>query len=146
MVFTFAALGLAAVIAVLLTVTLIRGRSGDEPPAAYDLRVYRDQLREVEKDLARGVISQGEAERIRTEVSRRVLEADRKLKEQPGGTQAPRAASLAAGALLLAVILGGGWGIYNATGTPGYPDQPLKARLDDAAQFRADRMRQAQAE
>ncbi|TCO69797.1 c-type cytochrome biogenesis protein CcmI [Rhodovulum euryhalinum] len=146
MLFTFVAIGLAAVIAAMLTLTLMRGRSGDEPPAAYDLRVYRDQLREVEKDLARGVITADEAGRIRTEVSRRVLDADRALKDQHGGAQAPRGASLVAGAALLAVLLGGTWGVYRTTGSPGYPDQPFKARVDEAAEFRETRMRQAQAE
>ncbi|TCP42167.1 c-type cytochrome biogenesis protein CcmI [Rhodovulum marinum] len=146
MVFTFVALGLAAVIAALLTVTLIRGRSGDEPPAAYDLRVYREQLREVDRDLARGVITEEEAGRIRTEVSRRVLEADRKLKDQSGGTQAPRTVSLVTGTLVLALLLGGAWAIYSRIGAPGFADQPLKTRLADAAEFRAERMRQAQAE
>jgi len=39
-----------------LGLTLMRGRVGDAPPAAYDLQVYRDQLREVDRDTTRGVI------------------------------------------------------------------------------------------
>jgi len=39
-----------------LALTLLRGRVGDAPPAAYDLQVYRDQLAEVDRDAARGVI------------------------------------------------------------------------------------------
>ncbi|MGC9420701.1 MAG: c-type cytochrome biogenesis protein CcmI [Rhodovulum sp.] len=146
MLFTIVALGLSAVIAGLLTVTLIRGRSGDEPPAAYDLRVYREQLREVDKDLARGVITEEEAGRIRTEVSRRVLEADRKLKEQDGSDQAPKTVSLAVGAALVVALVGGGWALYSTIGAPGYSDQPIKARIAEAADFRAERMRQAEAE
>ena len=72
------ALGVGAVLAL----ALLRGRKGDVPPAAYDLQVYRDQLKEVDRDLARGVIAPAEAERVRTEVSRRVLAADAELQAQ----------------------------------------------------------------
>ncbi|MBE0552895.1 MAG: c-type cytochrome biogenesis protein CcmI, partial [Rhodobacteraceae bacterium] len=42
-----------------------------------DIAVYRDQLAEVERDLARGTLAADEAQRLRTEVARRLLEADR---------------------------------------------------------------------
>ncbi|SIO07697.1 cytochrome c-type biogenesis protein CcmH [Rhodovulum sp. ES.010] len=146
MFFWIVAIGLAAAIAALLAVTLVRGRSGDEPPAAYDLRVYRDQLHEVDKDLARGVITPDEADRIRTEVSRRVLEADRKLAEQDGGARAPRTVSLATAAGLVVALVAGTYGVYAVVGAPGAPDRPLQARLGEAAEYRANRMRQAEAE
>ena len=40
------------------------------------LKVYRDQLAEVERDVTRGVLSASDAARVRTEVSRRILAAD----------------------------------------------------------------------
>ncbi|MBL3564642.1 c-type cytochrome biogenesis protein CcmI, partial [Rhodovulum sulfidophilum] len=146
MTFIVVAIGMAAVIAAVLTLTLVRGRRGDEPAAAYDLRVYRDQLDEVERDLGRGVITEDEAARIRTEVSRRVLEADRKLARQSGSGQAPKALSLAAGVAVLAVLMGGTWITYSANGAPGYADQPLDLRKTEAADYRATRMKQAEAE
>ncbi|ARE39696.1 hypothetical protein RGUI_1555 [Rhodovulum sp. P5] len=146
MIFTLVAIGLAAVIAALLTLTLIRGRSGDEPAAAYDLRVYREQLQEVERDLARGVITEDEAARIRTEVSRRVLEADRKLKAQQNGGKAPQMTSLVAGTVVLTALIGGTWIVYTGTGMPGYADQPLKQRMAEAAHLRETRPSQARAE
>ncbi|MEY3307650.1 MAG: c-type cytochrome biosis protein CcmI, partial [Pseudomonadota bacterium] len=79
MAFWIAAAGIGLAVTALLLLALLRGRAGDEPAAAYDLRVYRDQLREVDRDLARGVIAPADAERLRTEVARRVLEADRAL-------------------------------------------------------------------
>ncbi|MCE8420241.1 c-type cytochrome biogenesis protein CcmI [Rhodovulum sulfidophilum] len=146
MTFIVVAIGMAAVIAAVLTLTLVRGRRGDEPAAAYDLRVYRDQLDEVERDLGRGIITEDEAARIRTEVSRRVLEADRKLARQSGSGQAPKALSLAAGVAVLAVLMGGTWITYSANGAPGYADQPLDLRKTEAADYRATRMKQAEAE
>jgi len=44
------------------------------------LAVYRDQLAEVERDCARGVLAPAEADAARTEVSRRLLAAGRRLR------------------------------------------------------------------
>jgi cytochrome c-type biogenesis protein CcmH len=66
---SFVALAMAA----LLGLILLRAHSMAEPPAAYDLRVYRQQLSDVDKDLLRGVINDSDAQRVRTEVSRRIL-------------------------------------------------------------------------
>ena len=68
---------LAGVVAIAIAAPLLRRqRAGAEPAAAFDLRVYRDQLREVERDLERGVIDASDAERLRVEIGRKVLAAD----------------------------------------------------------------------
>lgn len=147
MIFWIFAVLIAAVTAVALVVALIRGRDGAEPAASYDLKVYRDQLKEVEKDKARGVISAEDAERARLEISRRVLEADRKLQAQAGKTGgAPKAASLAAASVAGAVVLAGSMMLYTKIGAPGYPDMPLEARKAKAEELRESRPRQAEAE
>ena len=136
------ALGAAA----LLGLTLIRGRVGDAPPAAYDLQIYRDQLREVERDLARGVISEGEAERIRTEVSRRVLAADAQLKAggETGGQ--PRWAGWVMAAICALIVVGGSVSLYAYTGWPGFGDQPQIKRIAASEKARANRLSQTEAE
>ena len=53
-----------------------------------DMAVYKDQMAEVERDLARGTISAEEAQRLRAEVGRRLLDLDRQ--------RAPGAATSAA--------------------------------------------------
>lgn len=84
-------LALALMVALLLALATIRRRDGAEPAAAYDLRVYRDQLRDVDRDAARGVIAEAEADRLRAEVSRRILAADSALRaEEAEGTQSAR--------------------------------------------------------
>ena len=45
-----------------------------------DLEVYKDQLVNVDKELSRGIIAIDEAERIKAEVSRRILELDKRKK------------------------------------------------------------------
>ena len=130
MTFWIAAAGIGLAVTALLLLALLRGRAEDGPAAAYDLQVYRDQLREVDRDLARGVIAAADAERLRTEVARRVLEADRALGAGAGadGAPAPRLASFVMAALVAAVMLGGVWTYYRM-GAPGYPDLPIAARL-----------------
>ena len=50
--------------------------------AASDLAVYRDQLAEIERDLAPSTIGPDEAARLRAEIGKRVIEADRAKKER----------------------------------------------------------------
>lgn len=95
-----------------------------------DLAVYRDQLGEIERDRARGVLPDREAEAARTEVSRRLLAAaDRGADVMAPGAQFRRrttALAALAGIPLLAFL------VYAALGSPGLPDAPLQARLDRA--------------
>ncbi|MCE6961685.1 c-type cytochrome biogenesis protein CcmI [Cereibacter sphaeroides] len=140
---------LAGVIALgvggILVLALLRGGTGAEPAAACDLRVYRDQLREIDRDQGRGTIGPDEAERLRAEVSRRLLDADRALKAEAAATRAPRIATLAAaGAVLL--LVGGAVAAYLGLGTPGQPDQPMAARLAQAEDAYRNRPSQAEAE
>ena len=78
-------------VAALLVAALMRGRRETGPAEAWDLQVYRDQLREIERDAARGAIAPDEAERLKTEVSRRILAADAKI--HGGKPAAPRASA-----------------------------------------------------
>lgn len=114
-----------------------------EPAAAYDLRVYRDQLREVERDLDRGVISPQDAERLRIEIGRKVIEADAKLQAGSQSTAGPaRIWALAA----LALTLIGAFTLYHRIGAPTLPDAPIAARIAAAETRYANRPSQAEAE
>lgn len=138
-----------AVIAVFagLTVALgfLRGRGPETDEAADDLKVYRDQLREVERDLARGVIAAGDAERLRLEISRRILDADRARARAPARAATPWAVRWAGLATVPVAVLAA-VGIYAAVGTPGLRDLPIEVRLAEAREARANRPAQAVAE
>ena len=98
---------------------------------------------EIDRDLARGVLSPAEAERVRVEVSRRLLDADRAATAAPAAQGGPGAiAGVVTGTLVAALALGG----YAWLGAPDYPDQPRAARLAMAAQTKANRPSQAEAE
>ncbi|MEQ8294363.1 MAG: c-type cytochrome biogenesis protein CcmI [Roseovarius sp.] len=130
----------------ILGVAVLRGRAGEEPPAAYDLRVYRDQLKEVDRDLARGVINAEDAERLRVEVSRRILAADAKLRDGGESGGQPRLAGWAMTVLAVIGLGGGAMLLYSELGAPGYTDVPLKGRIAASDAARANRQTQAEAE
>ena len=59
----------AALVTVLLARALTRGASAPaETGPAHDVQVYRDQLAEVERDVARGVLPEADAIRVRTKI------------------------------------------------------------------------------
>lgn len=137
-------LGLALVVGLSLAATLLRDKSPARTTADFDIDVYRDQLAEVERDLARGVIDPDTAKRTRTEVSRRILEADRNRKD--GAVRAPRRLSVAMALLALLGVAGGSFLLYSRLGAPGYGDLPLAARLERSERMRAQRPSQEIAE
>ena len=139
----------AGIMALAVGVTLILGLRRKEPVAQeaadFDRRVYRDQLREVERDGARGIIAPEEAQRLRAEVARRLIDADR-VAAQSESTALPSGPAGPVVALVLLVIVGAAFGGYVWLGQPGYPDLPLQARVAMAEDRRAERPAQAEME
>ncbi|MBW4707720.1 c-type cytochrome biogenesis protein CcmI [Roseobacter sp. YSTF-M11] len=139
--------GLALMVALALAAGLRAPRKGlVDPAAAYDLRVYRDQLREVDKDLARGVVSAADAERVRAEVSRRILAADAALGADTISADAGKGAPGIVAAVLAVVLMGGSIALYTQLGAPGYGDLALQNRIEMATQARENRPSQDAAE
>ncbi|QLH14485.1 c-type cytochrome biogenesis protein CcmI [Paracoccus pantotrophus] len=134
---------LAGVVALAIAAPLLRRQGEAAEPAAYDLRIYRDQLREVERDLERGVIDAADAERLRVEIGRKVLAADRAL-ERAGSTR--RSAGGWAALALLAALLGGAFLTYQRLGQPDSPDAPIAQRIAQAQALYDSRPSQADAE
>ncbi len=120
-----AALTLAASLAVLAPLT--RKAAGTEPAGRHDVEVYRDQLQEVERDAARGVIEASQAEQAKVEIARRLLKADSdgQAARKAGSGGVVRLAGLA-GVLLIPLV---SWGLYSAIGAPGVPGEPLAQRM-----------------
>ncbi|MBT8155435.1 c-type cytochrome biogenesis protein CcmI [Epibacterium ulvae] len=133
-------------VGVLFFLVILRARSSGEPAAAYDLRLYRQQLKEVDRDLARGVIQDSDAERIRTEVSRRILAADAAIKKHQDGDVQPKVPSLIAAGVTAAGLVGGAFILYVNLGAPGYGDLALDYRLALAADQAANRPSQTEME
>lgn len=98
------------------------------PAAAYDLQVYRDQLSELDRDVTRGTLSEEEAGRARTEVSRRILDADRTLQQAQRVEGQSRLGTAVIGLGLVATVAGAVL-LYGRIGAPGYPDLPMAGRI-----------------
>ncbi|MFN4192433.1 MAG: c-type cytochrome biogenesis protein CcmI [Tabrizicola sp.] len=135
MFWTVAAVLAALVAAVLLAA--LRKVPASEAGRDADLSVYRDQFAEIERDLARGTIGPDEAARLRAEVGKRLLDADRALAAAGGaaepGAEGPGQARIGVPAVvpavIAAVLLPGALATYWWLGAPGYPDMALKPRL-----------------
>lgn len=117
---------LAAAASLSVLVPLYRARPAASGPAE-DVSIYRDQLGEVDRDLDRGVIGEREAAAARTEIARRLIQADRAaaVPPVPASETRRRIATLAGlvGVPVVAVAA------YLALGSPDLPDIPLASRL-----------------
>lgn len=134
--------GTTAIIVVVAAGLIWRAARTEQAPeaAAPDLNVYRAQLAEIERDLARGSVNTSEAESLRTEIKRRILTLGQGV---PQGAQAGGIAPVAA--LFLAMIVGV-YGLYTYLGAPDYPDLPHADRIAHAEAMKAERPTQAEAE
>ncbi len=95
-----------------------------------DVAVYRDQLNELERDLAAGSIGKTEAEAARVEISRRLLAAAEAAKAA-AVTVTPSAAALYRRAVALVALLllpVGAGSLYLRLGSPGLASEPLTAQ------------------
>ncbi|MER8584936.1 c-type cytochrome biogenesis protein CcmI [Mesorhizobium sp. M1338] len=122
-----AILTLGASLAVLLP--LAASSKGASSSGDHDLEVYRDQLSELDRDAARGLIQPAEAAEARAEIARRILRLDNAATTgQASVGRASVAARLVATAAVLVVPLVS-WGLYSQLGSPDLPSQPLSERL-----------------
>lgn len=126
----FLAFAATAVIALALAMgPLLKPTRPAAAREAYDRAVYRDQLKELEREVARGTVAEADAGAARTELQRRLLSAEGGKAPAAPGRRKP----LLAAGLALAVVLVAG-GIYAALGSPGLPDEPYAARRAERAQ------------
>jgi len=120
--FVFALMTVAAIFAVLLPL----GRGGRAQNQGSEVAVYKDQLAEIERDLAAGLIAAPEAEAARVEISRRLLAAagSEPVSEPTSSLKWRRAAAVLALAGLPLIAIG----VYMPLGSPRLQDFPLAQR------------------
>jgi cytochrome c-type biogenesis protein CcmH len=126
--FALALMTAAAVLAVLWPLS----RRGRELRSGSDVAVYRDQLEEIERDRAAGLIADNEAAGAKVEVSRRLIAAADAPTASPGNAAAVTRRRRAVAVTALVALPLGAVGIYLALGSPLLPDQPLAARVVEA--------------
>ena len=135
MIFALAAALLTALAVAAVLIPVLRRHRREPSRADYDLTVYRDQLRELESDRARGLVSEEQVEAARTEIERRMLRAARAREAaqaeaekapEPVGAKARagwrrRAAAIGLGLCVPALAAG----VYVSLGSPGLPGRPF---------------------
>ena len=124
--------------------------SGAEPTGdrkqSSDMKVYRDQLKELERDVARGTLSSQEADRARVEISRRLLEADRIAQAKEAPVNAPATTNRVMMGVVAVIIAASAFGLYWQLGTPGYQDLGRAKRIALSQEMRESRPSQAEVE
>jgi cytochrome c-type biogenesis protein CcmH len=116
-------LGLALVIAL---PPLLRQPKSEQ--RATDLAVYRDQLKELEADLERGLISPAEADAARNEIKRRILAAPQTAAPEQKNRRT-RTTAIALAAIVLQLSLG----FYWLSGRPELPSRFYDAKAEQDA-------------
>ena len=118
---------MSAVVALAIVMPLIRRPGGPQPGRGeYDITVYKDQLREIDRDRDRGLVDDEEAEAAQVEIQRRMLAASEAEKKPAAGASLPRGRTAAA--VLVAAIPAAAFGIYFTLGSPEMPGQPFAGR------------------
>jgi cytochrome c-type biogenesis protein CcmH len=124
--FVFALMTVAAVFAVLWPLS----RSASAPGGGNEAVVYKDQLAEVERDAAAGLIGAAEAEAARVEIGRRLLAAAEGQRDLP--SRANLGLRRASTVLALVGLPVAAVTFYLALGSPRLGDFPLASRTRTA--------------
>ncbi len=137
------ALTLAAVLVAFLP-TFTADKSTDPSVSSSDfdndILVYRDQLRELEAELARGQISEPDAKQAHAEIARRLLQVEQRQKSAAhssnfGNTNKFGRFAITSVALVFVPIFS--LIIYSSVGSPSVEAQPLAARLAEIRTIQA---------
>ena len=142
MFWTFAAILTFVAVAVVIF-PLTRKSRRLQSAEAYDLTVYKSQLKEIDGDVERDLIASDEADAARAEVARRLLIAQEALEKQDrekakqksgkksvaekGAAPSTTARIIAISTVMIVPFIS--LGLYVVLGSPGLQSQPLAARL-----------------
>ncbi|MCD0419637.1 c-type cytochrome biogenesis protein CcmI [Rubrivivax sp. JA1024] len=120
--FVFAMMTAVAVFAVLWPL----GRNVQAQREGSEATVYKDQLAEVDRDAATGLIGASEAAAAKVEIGRRLLASAEAERSAPTGSKRGPRRAVALLALLGLPVLA--LAVYLPLGSPMLPDEPLAAR------------------
>jgi cytochrome c-type biogenesis protein CcmH len=108
------------------------GAGSSTEPEAYEVDVYKAQLTEFNREEDRGMIEKTDAQSARTEMTRRLLKANRQARKgadagKTAGWFAPVAAAIAIGA----------FGVYVLAGSPSLADQAPDKKMSTPSEEQA---------
>lgn len=124
----FALMTAAAIFAVLWPLS-----RRNEARGGSDIAVYRDQLDEIARDRASGLIGAAEAEAAKVEVSRRLIAAADAAETERGAGEAPLWRRRAMAVVALVFLPLGATAFYLSLGSPQLPGEPLAVRMQQQA-------------
>ena len=128
--------GVMTAVAVALLITPLvqptrQSQDADDQASAGALAVYRDQLAEIDRDLAAGVLSADQAEAARREVQRRLLAADAaraKTGPRPASLETARKTARRLAIIVIVTVPAATLSLYVWLGAPGTPSRPFAER------------------
>lgn len=123
--------GLVLLVLAALLWPLLRGAQATEDRAAYDLMVFQDQLKELDRDLERGVLTESEADAARVEIQRRILTANKISPPAPAASVKVWRFGLAGGMIVGIPLLT--LAAYLPLGAPALPGESAAHRAEIAA-------------
>ena len=125
------AIAMTAVTLAAILIPLFRNRGAAPDSAAYDAEVYKDQLTQTNADYDSGLLTVEQAAATKTEISRRLLEADSRSDAQQAQPNNSPQSTVAALLVVLTPALA--LGFYMMRGSPDVPGQPYAERADERA-------------
>lgn len=127
MAFWIAIAVLTAAVTIALLAPIYRTRSGASSREA-EIAIYRDQLDEIDRDVARGVLPDTEARSARNEIARRLLKAGAETSDSKTGSTSGYRGIVIAAVMAVPIL---SVGLYVALGMPNLPDRPIAERRAD---------------
>ena len=125
---------LSAGVVVILLLPFMRDKNADKSSSAdqglttrsaYDLTVYKDQIKEIERDHERGLFDEVQAEAARLEIQRRMLAL---AESEPDAVYASPTGRKFVIALIAGMVPVGAFVMYGFLGSPATPDFPFAER------------------
>ncbi len=113
---------------VLLRPLMTTPRKAPANTAESDLAVYKDQLKEIERDLNAGNLRESQADTARIEIQRRILNTSQEQSSSTKGTPLSSSAIKMVIGLLTVTFPLAGIILYLELGQPGVPSMPLAER------------------
>lgn len=104
--------------------------------SSFEVKIYSDQLKEIDADVARGALSEAEAEAARLDIQRRLLRANKDSSPQNPTLEPPWLRLMTLGVVMVGLPLSA-IGLYLNLGQPKLPSQPLSHRQAEQADIAA---------
>lgn len=129
-------IGLSTVIAGFF-ILVLRSDQVEADNEDVEIAFCKEQLAELDRDVARGIVNAEDAEQKHLEIARKILKLDQAVRAQQKKLK-PKQKTLTA-VLIAVTVIGGSHLIYLQLGSAYYPGLPQSERIERAAQLLANR-------